>query len=157
MPDADAATTVGDRVLLRDEPLFGPMVVDHIRTHFAGEQEPNGPAFCSTPFSNGRTARYDQCELIPCPPEYEPAPSDLWSALFWLRRNRALLVQLHGAETVARTERHVRERIRSRERIVAALADEPDGTAVRRAEIAMGAPALGEIFTMDEFVQSERE
>ncbi len=48
-------------------------------------------------------------------------------------------------------------RLVSSRNIETALADEPDAGAMRRAEIAMGAPALGEIFTTDEFIRSERQ
>jgi hypothetical protein len=166
MPDAAAAFAPGDRVLLCDQPLLSPLIVDHVRMFFAGEAETNGPVWCRSEDDPGQfdhqwwpPRRYGQCELVPCPPEYEPAPpSDRPRlALDWLQRNHALLVVLHGVETVTLTERNIRERIRLHERIETALAAEPEAAAIRRAEIAMGAPALGEIFTMDEFVRSERQ
>jgi hypothetical protein len=130
----------GDRVLLRDQPLVSPLIVDHVRTHFAGEPEPNGPVFARPEDEPGQQlGRYDRCELVPCPPEYEQAPpSDKpWFGLRWLQRNRTLLVELHGGEMITLTERNIRERIRRHERIETALAAEPEATAMRRAEIAL--------------------
>jgi hypothetical protein len=154
MLDAAAAFAPGDRVLLRDQPLLGPLIVDHVRMFFAGEPETNGPVWA---WHDG--GRAPACELVPCPPGYEPAPpaDNPRLTLRWINRNRLLLEAVHGIHALESAEQHVRHRIIRDERIETALAAEPEATAIRRAEIAMGAPALGEIFTMDEFVRSERQ
>jgi hypothetical protein len=131
----------GDRVLVRARPMLGPMIVDRVRTEAYGEPEVNGPVSCrSNGTPRGFLGKYDQAELVPCPPEYEvPPPADQhWLALGWLNRNRALLETLHGTETVALAERRIRERILLKERIDAALAAEPGAGAMRQAEIAFG-------------------
>jgi hypothetical protein len=148
MPDTAAAFAPGDRVLLRDQPLLGPPV------WCRSEDEPERFDHQWWP-----PRRYDQCELVPCPPGYEPAPpaDKPRLTLRWINRNRRLLEAVHGIHALESAEKHVRHRIIRDERIETALAGEPRQLAIRRAEIAMGAPALGEIFTMDEFVRSERE
>jgi len=133
MPDT-AAFQPGDRVLLRDQPLSSPLIVDHVRMFF------DDSVWCrSEDEPGGRPRRYDQRELVPCPPEYEPLPAahDHWLALRWLTRNRALLVATVGEEVVEIAVRHVRERIVLHERIATALSAEPEASAIRRAEIAL--------------------
>lgn len=143
MPDAAAAFAPGDKVLVRDQPLIPPLIVGHVRTHFAAEPEPNGPVFChgedAPRFGVLNLRRYDQCELVPCPPEHEPAPpaDKPRLTLRWINRNRRLLEEVHGIHALESAEKRIRHRIIRDERIETALAAEPEATAIRRAEIAL--------------------
>jgi len=142
MPDGIFATDLttetsfaqGARVLVRNQPLLGPTVVDRVCPRWVGDPEENTFVECAD------GVRRQWRDLVACPDGYEPLPSraELRRTLSWVRRHWKLLVSLHGDITMIKTVRHLRKRIQLNLCIAAALAEEPGASAMHQAELAMG-------------------
>ena len=132
--DLKVSFAPGDRVLVRDQPLLGPTVVDRVCPRWVGDPEENTFVECAD------GVRRQWRDLVACPDGYEPLPSstELRCVLSWVMRHWELLVSLHGDITMVKTVRHVRKRIQLTVCIAAALAEEPSASAMRQAELAMG-------------------
>lgn len=103
----------GDRALIVDNILIGPVVIEDIKLRFGGEPGAGVRIYWRQTAGRERTLQHTDgwSGLAACPPGYEPPPETegvdnaewFMLALEWLHRHRALLTQIHGQDAVSQT------------------------------------------------------